>query len=578
MSKNTPHVTIVIPLYNVERYIASTLDSVLQQSWQDLEIIIVNDGSTDRSMAICQQFDDPRIRYVEQPNGGLAAARNAGIDHARGEYIGFIDADDIWYPEKVSRHLEHFASDPELGLSYSYSSLMDEEGKDVGVIQKEGTAPTTFADCYIRNVIGNGSNALLRREVFNGRGTDLEAFPPLHAFDIDLRHAEDYELWSRIAALTQWKMVCIPEVLVWYRLNPNGLSANTQRQRHYHLLATAKIAGYAPVEAEKYRTSSIAHLYWHQARTYLQQKNIQQGAKAVRSALHYNWHTLTGNHVMIGSALITAKLLPEWLDAALYRYACRIWGGWQRLQLRLTSIKKDQHSSLSVSSEQLSEWIRPPESYVREKAMPNLFFLSHKHQLMFLGLSKNASSSLKQLFQQEEFGTTAQTDSLAPHKFWGWTAQPGRSIEVGDTKSLEIYSSYRRFAVYRDPLSRFLSAYHNKVIYASSPHPFYIDNRLEGMGLDHFINVTAEILKIENPLHIDEHLRPQAWCYQPDDVDYIVPIKKLSQFLLTEFGIQMGTEQNKTTLPKITPTDEQCDRIRKLYQCDYAIKPNWPPR
>ena len=96
------------------------------------------------------------------------------------------------------------------------------------------------------------------------------------------------------------------------------------------------------------------------------------------------------------------------------------------------------------------------------------------------------------------------------------------------------------------------------------------------MGLDAFIDVTECILRIENTLHIDEHLRPQVSCFQPEDVDYIVPIEKLSEFLHAEFGIQPEPPSNQTTLPRIKPTAEQIERIRKLYVCDYAIEPNWP--
>ena len=137
VNKNRPLVSIIIPVYNAERYVYSTLDSVLNQTWRNLEVIVVNDGSTDRSMEVCQQFDDPRIIYVEQGNGGAATARNTGIRHARGEYLGFIDADDTWMPEKIARHMQQFDQDPDLGLVYSFSSLMDEAGKDLITFQKD---------------------------------------------------------------------------------------------------------------------------------------------------------------------------------------------------------------------------------------------------------------------------------------------------------------------------------------------------------------------------------------------------------------------------------------------------------
>ena len=124
MNKNHPLVSIIIPVYNAERYVYSTLDSVLNQTWRNLEVIVVDDGSTDRSMEVCQQFDDPRIIYVEQKNSGCASARNAGIRHACGEYLGFIDADDTWMPEKITRHMRQFDQDPDLGRKSAYSVSM----------------------------------------------------------------------------------------------------------------------------------------------------------------------------------------------------------------------------------------------------------------------------------------------------------------------------------------------------------------------------------------------------------------------------------------------------------------------
>lgn len=576
MNQHEPQVSIVIPVYNGERYVQATLNSILKQTWQDLEVIVVNDGSTDRSMEICRQFNDPRIRYAEQENGGLAAARNAGIRIARGEYLGFIDADDTWSPDKVSRHVEHFRSDPELGLSYSYSSLMDEAGQNLGTLQKEGTNPTTFADCYVRNVIGNGSNAMLRREVFSGRRSNPGLFPPLKTFDPDLRRAEDYELWSRIASLTGWKIACISEVLVQYRINMSGLSSNTTLQRHYHFLATAKIAAYAPLEAELYRSSAIAHLYWHQARTHVQNKNARAGIQAVKFAWHYNWRTLNGNHFLIACALVAMRVIPRAIYLKLAHQAGQVWGRWQNLQVRISRVKTDHSSSSLEGIETLSGMVGEPESYTRKKAMPNLFFLCHKHRLMFAGVSKNASTSLKDIMYREEFGIADSSKLEHVHQLWGWHAQAGRSIELGDTKSFEAYPGYTRFAVYRDPVSRFMSTYHNRVIYNGIAHPFYIGNRLEGMGLEQFINVVEALIRIENPLHIDEHLRPQSWCYEPGDIDYIVPIESLSEFLQVKFGISPRPRHNTTALPRIHPTRQQRERIHKIYACDYAIETNWP--
>lgn len=576
MNNNHPLVSIIIPVYNAERYVYSTLDSVLNQTWRNLEVIVVNDGSIDRSMEVCQQFDDPRIIYVEQKNSGCASARNAGIRHARGEYLGFIDADDTWMPEKITRHMRQFDQDPDLGLVYSFSSLVDEAGKDLITFQKDGTDPTTFADCYIHNVIGNGSNAILRKEVFTGRDSDSRSYPPMGLFNTELRRAEDFELWSRISGLSQWKIACLPEILVNYRINTAGLSSNPTAQRHFHLLAMAMIAEHVPYDAEKYRTTAVACLYWYLARTLASQKKTLPGLRAARIALHYDWRTFSAGHIIVISALASSAVLPRQAFFSLFRLSGRAWGWWQRLTLRFRRAEKNHTAVAYTAKQSMSAMIGKPESYARKKAMPNLFFLCHKHRLMFLGIAKNASTTLKHIMYREEFGADTQEVPAEIHRFWGWGPHADRAIETHKAKDVEAYSGYTRFAIYRDPVSRFLSAYHNMVLYSKVPHEFFVENRLEGMALDHFIDVTATILKMNNPLHIDEHLRPQAWQYRPDDVDYIVPLESMSDFLESRFGIQPGPVHNKTRLPRISASEQQLERIREIYACDYAIKPNWP--
>ena len=117
--------SVIIPLYNAERYISRTLQSVLSQSYKNIEIIIVDDESPDDSVKVCQQFTDPRIKIIHQKNRGLAGSRNTGIRNASGEYIAFMDADDIWLPEKLAKHIAHLENNPEVGVSFSRSAFID---------------------------------------------------------------------------------------------------------------------------------------------------------------------------------------------------------------------------------------------------------------------------------------------------------------------------------------------------------------------------------------------------------------------------------------------------------------------
>src|SRR5215831_13288100 len=120
-----PLVSAVIPTYNYARYVTGAVESVLAQSFDDLEIVVVDDGSTDETADTLRPFLD-RIRYIRQGHRGLAAARNTGIRVARGPYVAFLDSDDLWLPEKVSVQIARLNGDPAVGLVYGEAVLFDE--------------------------------------------------------------------------------------------------------------------------------------------------------------------------------------------------------------------------------------------------------------------------------------------------------------------------------------------------------------------------------------------------------------------------------------------------------------------
>lgn len=120
-----PFFSVIIPAYNLEQYIAVTIQSVLDQTFKDFEIIIVDDGSTDKTVSVIQSFHDPRIRLISQPNGGVSKARNTGIQIANGKYIAFLDGDDFWYPEHLMLAFEFFKYHPNI-LVYSNRYILNE--------------------------------------------------------------------------------------------------------------------------------------------------------------------------------------------------------------------------------------------------------------------------------------------------------------------------------------------------------------------------------------------------------------------------------------------------------------------
>ena len=158
-----PFVSVIIPTYKVERYIAQTIQSVLDQTYSHFEVLVIDDESPDRSIEICQRFQDPRIRIIRQKNRGLAGARNTGIRHAQGTYLAFLDSDDLWRPEKLMQHVLHLESSPEVGVSFSRSAFIDTDGHPLGIYQMPKLTGINGPYLLCRNPIGNGSAPVIRR-------------------------------------------------------------------------------------------------------------------------------------------------------------------------------------------------------------------------------------------------------------------------------------------------------------------------------------------------------------------------------------------------------------------------------
>lgn len=215
-------ISVIIPAYNAESFIAETLNSVLTQSYRDLEVIVIDDGSTDRTAEIVEKIArrDERVRLVFQQNAGVAAARNAGIKMARGEWFAFLDADDIWYPHKLEKQLQRFQQlDETIGLVYCWSVLIQETSEFTGgYIAFDFNGDVGHALTYL-NFIGNASAPLIRRSVIEDVG----------GFDIALKEqqaqgCEDWELYLRIAE--RYKFDVVPEFLVSYRQQSAAMSRN----------------------------------------------------------------------------------------------------------------------------------------------------------------------------------------------------------------------------------------------------------------------------------------------------------------------------------------------------------------
>ena len=288
-------VSVIIPVYNAEKYIAATVQSVLSQTYRNFEIIIVDDGTPDNSVKICQQFNDSRIKIVHQKNRGLPGARNTGIRHAQGDYLAFLDADDIWLPEKLEKHVEHLDNSPTVGISFCYSAFINEKGNSTGICQKPRKLyDITPSYVLCRNPVGNGSAAVIRREVFEDIKFQDNLYGILEDFYFDegLRRAEDIECWLRISIRTHWRHEGIPEVLTCYRITTSGLSANALTQLRALEEVVEMTRSYAPDIIARCEKAAKAYHLRYTVRRLVSLGDGLTAAKLFNQVLANHWRIL----------------------------------------------------------------------------------------------------------------------------------------------------------------------------------------------------------------------------------------------------------------------------------------------
>jgi glycosyltransferase involved in cell wall biosynthesis len=221
-----PNVSVIIPAYNAEGFITDTVRSALDQTYQDLEVIVVDDGSTDGTLAQLESFG-PRVRVHRQANSGVARARNTGVGLARGSWIAFLDADDVWLPHKIERQLA-WATRADVPMSFTDRFNFGSIG-DLPELQSIVT-PMRGGDIFVPLMHGNFitlTSVMIQRELFEEMG----------GFYTGLNGTEDWDLWLRVAE--QHPIGFVSEPLVYYRLHEGGLSRNfTRMSRERTLVIT----------------------------------------------------------------------------------------------------------------------------------------------------------------------------------------------------------------------------------------------------------------------------------------------------------------------------------------------------
>jgi glycosyltransferase involved in cell wall biosynthesis len=288
MQRNEPTISVIMPVYNVEAYVAAAVRSVLAQSFTDFELIIVDDGGTDASMQICRAFDDPRIHIIHQANRGLAGARNTGIAAARGRYIALLDSDDLWAVDKLSLHFTHLECNPHVGASYSGAELIDGDGKRLGIFQRPKQGRVSARDVFCGRAILNGSTPVFRREMLERGAMHDMASGRIWYFDETLRRSEDVECWTRLAVTTDYAFQAIPQLLTLYRVNASGLSADVIRQLSSWDQVRDSIARIAPDFIAKHGHEARGRELRYLARRCVQMRDRGLGLTMAREAIAHH--------------------------------------------------------------------------------------------------------------------------------------------------------------------------------------------------------------------------------------------------------------------------------------------------
>lgn len=284
--------TVLIPAYNATRYLARTLESVVGQSYPHWHIVLVDDGSSDGTASLAEDFAariPGRMTVLRKPNGGVSSARNLGIRESQGDLLALLDADDIWLPNRLSETVKPFEADSEVGLVYGRIVRIDPDGEVLGPPQNPQPpgGAVAMVDIYVRRVHIPSPTVTIRRSCLDRVGL----------FDETLVTTEDRDLWMRIAA--EYKVVYVPEVIAQYRIAPGSITKNTDRMLRNQLRFIEKHASDRGIGPSVVRQALSA--------TYRDQGDVHE--------LNGNWST---------AARYFARAIQHWpWDSVAYRSLVR---------------------------------------------------------------------------------------------------------------------------------------------------------------------------------------------------------------------------------------------------------------
>ena len=283
---SNPTVSAIIATYNAGHYLDEAIRSILGQTVHNLELLVIDDGSTDGTRELVAGFTDPRVHYVWQENAGQTSAKNHGLRLARGEFVGFCDGDDYWYTDKLERQLACFANNPRLGVVYSPADKIDEHGKRLGTAIAEEFHGKVTNELFLRNFVPFGT-ALARRDCIERAG----------GFDPALKMGIDWDLWLRVSVDSEFEY--LPTSTYAYRIWGGQMSHNWRGRYSSAFAIMEKFMREHPrLISRSLMRRAFANTYSNRGRMRMREQRWPAVADALRGAwldpfTGYSWMTLT---------------------------------------------------------------------------------------------------------------------------------------------------------------------------------------------------------------------------------------------------------------------------------------------
>ena len=294
-------VDVIIPAYNTAKYLPAAIESVLAQTFEDWQIVLVDDGSTDNTAEIVAPYRErcgTKLKYVKQQNRGLPAARNTAIKSSDSEYLALLDADDVWLPCRLEESLKVMEARPQAGVSHGLITLIDPEG-NIGQVcegNRKNYEGHVAPYIYMRTIELPCPTMTFRRRCVDDVGL----------FDETMRATEDRDLWFRIAL--RYEVAFVPKVIAYYRRSPNSMSADPQRMLQSQLQFVHKHYGAQGCGFLR-RQAALARIYKQQAEN-LKARGLAYGA------LQNSLHALALYPLGIDYYRTAGSLLLNWMGSS----------------------------------------------------------------------------------------------------------------------------------------------------------------------------------------------------------------------------------------------------------------------